>query len=315
MDLTFDNWLSGDIELDGSYKNNIPEMNTKEYKTYCQIKKSIDLFPKKEKIKIAAYQKKYFAKLSKEFINKLYSNFKVRYDSSKYPLRVLETELFFLDQILSGEWAEDVLGVYINNRTNITMFANSYSNFENYISRIKTRNFKAVFDFMPGPNSKFYKKEISVIPEIYADVLYDLKEKLSRQHSDPSSISLIPKEFVKEPKNKYPKMFANGWAYRAFIIIEEIIAVNEKTYNADYALIYYCLQFPDIQAIEDNVDKEMFSEFINKRLNGKGEINASSMRKSTSIDKNRAIRYGIKFYVKRIGYNGDIQKLLKQITL
>lgn len=314
MDLTFDNWLSGDIELDGSYKNNIPEMNTKEYKTYCQIKKSIDLFPKKEKAKIAAYQKKYFAKLSKDFFNKLYNEFKERYSTSEYSLKVLETELFFLEQILYGEWVQFFFGEYINKRTNISMLGNSYSSFENYISRIKTRNFKAVFDFMPGPNSKFYKKELSVIPEIYADVLYDLKEKLSRQHSDPSSISLIPIELLKEPKNKYPNIFSNGWAYRAFIIIEEIIAVNEKTYNADYALIYYCLQFPDIQAISNNVDKETFTEFINKRLNGKGEINASSMRKSTSIDKNRAIRYGIKFYLKRIGYKGDMQKLLNRIT-
>jgi hypothetical protein len=314
MELTFENWLSGEIELEGTYRNNIPNHNTPEFEKFELTKFSIDLFPKKELTKIKVAQKKYFVKLSKELYKKIYISFNHRYYFNNNALKVLETELFYLEQIIEGRWKEMSLNLYFNEYTNISMFKDSFSSFEHYITKIKERGFKPYYDFVPSPNSKYYKLENSIIPEIYANVLYDIKTKLSQMHPNPSEISFIPKAFFKEPKNKFPKIFSNGWAYRTFIILQEIITVNEKTYNADYALVYHCLRHPDIGAIIKNVDKSTFVNFINQLFNEEEIISVSLLRKSTSIDKNKAIHFGLKFYLNKIGFNGNVQKLLNKIT-
>ncbi|MEY3498438.1 MAG: hypothetical protein RL308_107 [Bacteroidota bacterium] len=314
MELTFENWLSGEVELSETYKNRIPKDNTTEYEAYERIIKSIDLFPKKEINKIRASQKDYFIKLSKDYYNLLYNSYQNRYKASDLPIEVLETELYFLEQILEGFWVKKSLNLFSNQYANLIMNENSVSTFSHYVSKIKQRGFEPYYNFMPSPNSKFYDLNASIIPEIYADVLYNLKITLSSHHPNPDQITRIPKEFFKVPKNEYPEIFSNGYAYKVFIIMEETVAVNPGTYNADYTLIYHCLHFPDIQAIRKNVDKLTFADFINSRLGDK-TIEVSKMKAATGLDKNMTIRYGIKYYLKYTNFKGDVIKLLNKIKL
>lgn len=314
MRLNCENWLNGEIELKETYKNEIPEKGSKEYSIFenCQVSK--DSFGADELGKINQHQKKYFAQLSDEFYNKLHSDFKKRYDSAKNPVIVLEEELFRLDQIINGKWSESVLKEYTNEFTQLTMPKDSFMNFSNYIQKIKKREFEPYFDFVPSPKSKYFNPNSSIIPEIYASVMFQLKENLSRHHPTPDQISRVPKELLIEPANPRPDIFSNGWAYKAFIIMQETVAVNPNSHHADYALIYHCLHFPEIQGIWATIDKKTFVDFVNQRLKGETILSVSNMRRSTSVDKNMTIRYALKHYLKRIGYSGDVQRLLKKVT-
>lgn len=187
-------------------------------------------------------------------------------------------------------------------------------NFSNYIQKTKKREFEPYFDFMPSPYSKYFNPNTSIIPEIYASVMFQLKENLSRYHPTPDQISRVPKELLTEPANPRPYIFSNGWAYKAFIIMQETVAVNPNSHHADYALIYHCLHFPEIQGIWATIDKKTFVDFVNQRLKGETILSVSNMRRSTSVDKNMTIRYALKHYLKRIGYSGDVQRLLKKVT-
>lgn len=314
MELTFENWLSGKIELKETYKNNIPEKDSRKFELFqnCQI--SFDLFPETEKFKINEAQKNYFLQLSTQWFDELYRSFKSRYDNAQTPLNVLEEELFRLNQIINGKWSLDSLGMYINEFTNLTLNENSFGGFDNYILRIKKREFKPYYDFMPSPNSKYYSLTYSIIPEIYAEVFYNLYNTLSKHHPNPTKIWKVPQEFLIEPENIDSKIFANGWASKAFEIMEQTVAVNPKTYKGDYALIYNCLHSPHIGGIIDIVDKNAFVEFINNRIEGEDFISVREFRSSISLDKNRTIHYGLKYYLNRVNFKGDIKKLLTKVT-
>jgi hypothetical protein len=312
MELTFENWKKGAIELSHTYKNNLPEIKTKEYAKFEKINFSKEIFTKEELLKIKKLQKDYFFELSKKLFDKLYDDYRIREESSDYPIRVLETELSQLNHILKGKWSKDILGLYTNRHADINMLENNYLIFKKYIERTKIRGFEPIYDFMPSPNSKYYSDEIFVIPEVYADVLFNFKTKLSAKHSNPDKISTLPIDLFEEPENEHPDIFTNGWAYEAFKIMEETVAVRERTYHADYALIYHYLHYPEIQAININVDKLTFANFINPRLVDK-TIEVNKMKPATGIDKNMTIRYGIKYYLKHTNFKGNEEKLLNKI--
>ena len=312
MKLTFENWLNGEIELHETYKNRIPNIDSSEFETYQKCLQPVALFSEIERSKISESQKLYFDKLSQNLYDKIYTNFKDRYNASGYLLSVLEEELFILEQILEGEVQEDSTRVFFK-RHNLSMTISDFSNFNNYVQRILNRGFEPYYDFMPSSNSRYYNTDHNPIPEVFAQVIFRLRVKISKMHPNPALIRRIPREFLKEPINKFPEIFSNGWAYKAFRIIEETVAVNPNTYNSDYGLIYNCLHFEKIQAILMDVDRLTFVNFVNSKYDEE-IITAGSMKISQKLDKNRAIRFGLKYYLKNIKFEGDIDKIIKSIT-
>lgn len=315
MKLTFENWLKGEIELVETYKNDVPKKEDSKHEKYQNSLFSFQQFSEQDQTKIKNAQQAYFNELSTKLYNEHLNEFNIRYNKAKTPIIVLEEELFRLNQLINGEWAIDTMNRYINKFLVTSFSITDFGSFSDYISKIKKREYEPYFGFMPSPNSKYYNINSSIIPEIYAEAFYKFHLALSKRHPNPDKISRMPQEYFIEPSDYDETIFANGWAYRAFDIMVQTVAVNSRTYNADYALIYHCLQFPDVGGILSHVDKNTFANYVNVRLGLDHAISVNQLKKSISLDKNRTIRYGLKYYLKRTGFEGDIEKLLRKVTL
>lgn len=68
----------------------------------------------------------------------------------------------------------------------------------------------------------------------------------------------------KEPKNKYPKIFKNGYAYEMFIELKNLTV--DKNPLADYGFIYYKLIDKKIGAINNNITHPIFIDFLRKEF-------------------------------------------------
>ena len=67
-----------------------------------------------------------------------------------------------------------------------------------------------------------------------------------------------------EPKNKYPKIFKNGYAYQMFIELKNLTV--DKNHLADYGFIYYKLINKNVGAINDNITHPKFINFLVKEF-------------------------------------------------
>lgn len=67
-----------------------------------------------------------------------------------------------------------------------------------------------------------------------------------------------------EPKNKYPKIFKNGYAYQMFIELKNLTV--DKNHLADYGFIYYKLFDKKVGAINDNITHPKFINFLVKEF-------------------------------------------------
>lgn len=67
-----------------------------------------------------------------------------------------------------------------------------------------------------------------------------------------------------EPKNEYPKIFKNGYAYQMFIELKTLTV--DKNHLADYGFIYYKLINKNVGAINDNITHPKFINFLVKEF-------------------------------------------------
>lgn len=68
------------------------------------------------------------------------------------------------------------------------------------------------------------------------------------------------------PKNPYPSIFKNGYAYSLFVELQEL-TVRVRTRVADYSFIYHKMKAKNIQAIHKTVTEPAFIQFLNKTYN------------------------------------------------
>lgn len=87
--------------------------------------------------------------------------------------------------------------------------------------------------------------------------------------SEPQQSNTLPlntdKNESKEPENKYPKIFKNGYAYQMFIELKNLTV--DKNHLADYGFIYYKLFDKKVGAINDNITHPKFINFLVKEFN------------------------------------------------
>lgn len=73
-----------------------------------------------------------------------------------------------------------------------------------------------------------------------------------------------PQQSSKEPENKYPKIFKNGYAYQMFIELKNLTV--DKNHLADYGFIFQKLVKKDLRAINETIKQAYFIKFLVKEF-------------------------------------------------
>jgi len=314
MELTFENWLSGDIELVESYhfehRYQLEEIKKKE--------KSILNFPENEIVKINMEQKNLFDKSVENYNNLLKTDFINRYTSALEPEIVLQYEINFLINVLTSDlnWNYVSPNLYYNKIANSCMNNGYYINFCNYINQYIRKGVPINYSFVPSSNSHFFNSKTDIIPEVYAEALYKHLVYLKKYSSKINVTQLLLYGFKQqnEPHNPYKDIFNSGWSYVLFKMSEEILIFKKNTHNADYALIYFMLNHSKVNGLKENVKISMFCTFINNLNRNKNIcISEKSFKRSTSLFNEHLLKYGLKRYLKIFHHSNEIDKIVSKI--
>jgi hypothetical protein len=136
---------------------------------------------------------------------------------------------------------------------------------QQYIQRTIKKGIDDGLGFIHSPNSK-YEDRTKPDSRIYARFIWQylkwlesLVEKESKSEIPTNPID--ESKHISEPKNKYPSIFKNGYAYQMFLELKAQTAINKDTELANYAFIYH--QMKRVGFILPDVKHKTFMKFLN----------------------------------------------------
>jgi hypothetical protein len=140
-------------------------------------------------------------------------------------------------------------------------FNNQYlSDVQDYIERTIKNGIDDGLGFIHSPNCK-YQDTSRPDSRIYAKFVWDyfkwLKSFIVKNEKGDSSIPNL----VTEPKNIYPFIFKNGFAYEMFIELKTL-TVKQETFLSDYAFIFHKMK--NFEFIGKDVKHKAFIDILNK---------------------------------------------------
>tara|TARA_B110000285_G_scaffold226813_1_gene287129 strand:+ start:101 stop:1060 length:960 start_codon:yes stop_codon:yes gene_type:complete len=292
LDLTFENWWNGDIEL------------TETYKYFDSIKKNLDViqfsilsFPDNEAEKIKLKQEELFKLYVTDLTNLWIQDFNKRFTNAPSPLDMLHLEANRIAGVIRGGHTKQGTDFIYFHYANLVIPKDAIPSFQNYLNnRLEEREIKTIS--VPSPNSLFYDKK-NLIPEVYVESLINVYLHLGKFDSSIQLKKLFKAPFKMiygdEPKNPYPKIFTSGWGYRAFLWAEELVTQDNTKNPGDYALILQVLKHENVEAIFSTITHEKFIDFISVARNVKFKV--KSFRAAKPKWKKNSLKFVLRRYL------------------
>ena len=292
LDLTFENWWNGKIELKETYKYFDPIKKNLE-----TIQSSILSFPEKEVEKIQLKQEELFKLYVIELTNRFIQDFNKRFTNAPSPRDMLFLEANRIAGVIRGGYTKHGTDFIYFHYADLIIPKGAISNFQNYLNnRLKGEETKP--SSVPSPNSLFYDKN-NLIPEVYIESLINVYIHLGKFESSIQVKQLFSAPFRmiygNEPENPSPEIFTSGWGYRAFLWAEELVTQDNTKNPGDYALILQVLKHENVEAIFSTITHEKFIDFIS--LARKVKFNVKSFKAAKPIWKKNALKFVLRRYL------------------
>lgn len=291
IELNYENWFSGKIELESTYKyflSDDPNLTSKIV--------SLESIPDDEVSKIREHQKVLFYEHVEKLFQKFSIDFNLRYFNSPDPKSTLKVEARRIVGIVRGSRSKLDADNIIFNHADMIIPKDAEKHFQNYLNR-RIQGSAINSDFMPSPNSQYYSTD-NHIPEVFVESLIAHYLHLQKFDESISELALFHEPFhalySNEPKNESPEIFTSGWAFIAFKRCEELI-VLDNSIPGDYLFIFQTLSHKKIGAIHDRINQNVFNSFLEKSYGLK--LNKTTLKPSSTKSKFASMKYVLRRYL------------------
>lgn len=261
---TYDNWWNGDVTL----------VDATRYfeKGDEPVIVNWEDFSESDVNRIKEKQMELFKAKVNALLNPVIKQFNKRYEASKMKSTYLRDERKQCWYVMFGELPNYEIVQLDQWRISHT---NQYlSDVQDYVERTIKNGIDDGLGFIHSPNCKYQdiSKPDSRIYAKFVWIYYNWLCKFSKSvEASVSSIPTIHQEFnlpsvyevIKpiEPKNKYPHIFKNGYAFDMFIELKNL-TIKQETVLSDYAFIFHKMK--KYEFIGKDVKHKSFIDILNK---------------------------------------------------